>query len=77
MGASVTQGQRLTRRAELRAEIAKLESDLAALRQEEERLLAGCEHEYADGRSAATGASVKICAVCGRVLPNRDEKLWG
>jgi hypothetical protein len=73
----VTQAQRLTRRLELRAEIARLETELQTLRHEEERLLDGCEHDYADGRSAATGGRVKICAICGHVLPNRDEKLWG
>ncbi len=71
------QAERLARREELRAEIAKHEAALAALRAEEARLLDGCEHHYADGRSAATGGRVKICAICGHVLPGRDEKLWG
>jgi hypothetical protein len=73
----VTQAERLSRRAELRAEIAKRELELERLRLEEVRLLEGCEHSYADGRGASTGARVKICSVCGRLLPQRDEKLWG
>ena len=73
----MTQSERLTRREMLRADIAKLESDLAALREEEARLLADCEHQYADGRNASTGGRIRICAICGRVLKARDEKLWG
>jgi len=73
----VTQTERLARRDALRADIAKVETDLDALRTEEARLLDGCEHAYADGRNAATGGRVKICAICGRVLKQRDEKLWG
>jgi hypothetical protein len=73
----VTQAQRLARRAELQADITKLEAELQTLREEEARLLDSCEHDYADGRSAAAGGRVKICAICGRVLPHRDEKLWG
>lgn len=73
----MTQAERLTRRAELRGEIAKLELELDRLRVEETRLLDGCEHAYADGRGASTGARVKICSICGRLLPQRDEKLWG
>jgi hypothetical protein len=73
----VTQAERLARRAELRADIGKRERELEVLRIEETRLLDGCEHVYADGRNAATGGRVKICSICGRLLPNRDEKLWG
>ncbi len=73
----MTQPERLARRTELRAEIAKLEADLDALLAEEARLLDGCEHSYADGRAAVTGGRVKICSICGRVMPQRDEKLWG
>ena len=50
---------------------------LAALRAEEAKLLEGCEHAYEDGRHAVAGAQVKICAICGRLLRARDEKLWG
>jgi hypothetical protein len=73
----VTQAERLARRTELRADIAKRERDLEQLRLEETRLLDGCEHVYADGRGAGAGGRVKICSICGRLLPNRDEKLWG
>jgi hypothetical protein len=73
----VTQSERLARRDELRADIAKLEAELQALRTEESRLLDDCDHSYADGRGASTGARVRICAICGRVLKHRDEKLWG
>ena len=44
---------------------------------EEARLLEQCEHEYADGRHAVAGGRVKICAICGRLLKQRDDKLWG
>jgi NADH pyrophosphatase NudC (nudix superfamily) len=74
----VTQEQRLARRAELRADITRLEAELAELREAETRLLEGCEHVYADGRSAlAGGHQVRICAICGQVPKHRDEKLWG
>lgn len=73
----MTQGERLARRDALRAQIAKVEEELEALRSEEAQLLHGCEHAYADGRGAAAGGRVRICAICGRLLPNRDEKLWG
>lgn len=73
----MTQAERLARRTELRAEIAKLELELEKYRREEIRLLEGCEHSYADGRGASTGARVKICSICGRLLPQRDDKLWG
>ncbi len=58
----VTQAERLARREQLRADIAKRELDLEQMRAEESRLLEGCEHLYADGRGAATGGRVKICS---------------
>ncbi len=73
----MTQNERLSRRDQLRADIVKLEVDLAALREQESRLLEDCEHHYADGRNASTGGRVRICAICGRVLKQRDDKLWG
>lgn len=69
--------ERLSRREALRAEIAKQEAALEALRGEESRLLEDCEHTYRDGRRAGAGGRVKICAICGKLLPARDEKLWG
>lgn len=73
----MTQKDRLERRDTLRAEIEKHEKALDALRAEETRLLEGCEHTYPDGRRASAGGRIKICAICGKVLPARDEKLWG
>ncbi len=73
----MTQPERLARRAELREEIDKRKTELEALLEEEARLLDGCEHAYGDGRSAATGGRIRICAICGRLLKHRDEKLWG
>ncbi len=73
----MTQAERLARREELKADIAKLELDLEVLRAQEARLLDGCEHAYADGRKAAAGGRVRICSICGRVLKQREEKLWG
>ena len=73
----VTQAERLARREQLRADIAKRELELEQMRAEESRLLEGCEHVYSDGRGAATGGRVKICSICGRLLKARDEKLWG
>jgi len=73
----VTQAERLARREALRAEIARHEAEVESLRAEERQLLDGCEHTYPDGRRAAAGGRLKICAICGKVLPARDEKLWG
>lgn len=73
----MTQRERLDRRAVIEAQIAKHEAALAELRIERGRLLEGCEHAYSDGRTAVTGVKVKICAICGRVIPGKDEKLWG
>ncbi len=73
----MTQAERLARRDALRAQISKVETELDQLRSEEAQLLDGCEHAYADGRAAAAGGRVRICAICGRILPNRGEKLWG
>ena len=73
----VDQAERLARREQLRAEISKHENALAALRAEEALLLEECDHSYTDGRHAVVGGRLKICAICGRVLKGRDEKLWG
>lgn len=73
----MTQTERLARRDQIRAQMAKREAELAELRAEETRLLERCEHTLADGRSAAAGATIRLCSLCGRVLKGRDEKLWG
>ena len=61
----MTQAERLARREQLRADIAKQEVELEQLRAEESRLLETCEHLYADGRGAATGGRVKIARSAG------------
>lgn len=73
----MTQAERLAHREALRGKIAEHEAALVALRAEEAVLLEDCEHVYADGRQAMAGAQVKICAICGKLLRARDEKLWG
>ncbi|HEX9051580.1 MAG TPA: hypothetical protein VF841_13695 [Anaeromyxobacter sp.] len=73
----MTQAERLARRAELRADIDKVKGELEGLLEDESRLMEGCEHVYEDGRSAATGGRVRICAICGQLIKHRDEKLWG
>jgi hypothetical protein len=73
----MTQAERVARHEVLRAVISRLEGTLAELRAEQQRALDGCEHQYADGRGAATGGSTKVCAICGRVLKAKDDKLWG
>ena len=73
----MTQAERVARQEVLRDVIKKLEGALAEFRVEVERTLVGCDHTYPDGRSAGTGGSTKICAICGAVLKGRDAKLWG
>ncbi len=73
----MTQAERLARRAELREDIERRKAELQELLAEEARVLDGCEHLYADGRSASTGGRVRICSICGHLLKQREEKLWG
>jgi hypothetical protein len=73
----MTQAERVARQEVLRDVIKKLEGALAEFRVEVERTLVGCDHTYPDGRSAGTGGSTKICAICGGMLKGRDDKLWG
>jgi hypothetical protein len=73
----VTQAERLARQEVLRGVLARLEAMVAELRAEQVRTLEGCEHAYGDGRSAGTGGSTKVCAICGQVLKGREGKLWG
>jgi hypothetical protein len=61
----------------LRTVIGRLEAYLGELNAEQKKALEGCEHTYADGRSAATGSSTKICAICGAVVKGSGDKLWG
>jgi hypothetical protein len=73
----VTQTERLARHEVLRSVIARLEATLGELRAEQAKVLEGCEHTYPDGRAAAAGGSTKVCAICGKVLKGREDKLWG
>ncbi len=73
----MTQADLIARQEALRARIAKLEAEIETLRAEESRLLGSCGHQYADGRPALTGGTMKVCAVCGHVPKRTDEKLWG
>jgi len=73
----VTQAERVARQEILRTVIARLEAYLGELQAEQKKALDGCEHTYADGRSAATGTATKVCAICGQVVKGRDDKLWG
>jgi hypothetical protein len=61
----------------LRTVIARLEAYLGELHAEQKKALEGCEHSYADGRSAATGSATKVCAICGAVVKGSADKLWG
>ena len=75
----MTQTERLARRDELRAEIAKHESQLAALRAEEAEL-DECDHNYAGppachDRRAREGPARDIAAACCRHAIS--DKLWG
>jgi hypothetical protein len=67
----------MARQEVLRGVIQRLEKALAEFRDEEKRVLEGCEHVYPDGRAAATGAPTKVCAICGQIVKGRDDKLWG
>jgi len=73
----ITQAERLARKDVLRAEVAKREAEIRDLQEELSRLLADCEHTYANGAVAVAGNRTKVCVHCGRIVENRDEKLWG
>jgi len=73
----VTQAERVARQEILRTVIARLEAYLGELQAEQKKALEGCEHTYADGRSAATGSNTKVCAICGLVVKGSADKLWG
>jgi len=77
MEKSITQAERLARKDELRVEVAKREAEIRDLQEELSRLLADCEHTYANGSVAVAGNRTKICVHCGRIVQARDEKLWG
>ncbi|HEY7723893.1 MAG TPA: hypothetical protein VH880_01075 [Anaeromyxobacteraceae bacterium] len=73
----INQAERLARKDALRDQIAKRESEIRGLQEELSRLLADCEHTYANGQVAVAGTRTKICVHCGRIVPLHDEKLWG
>jgi len=72
-----TQAERIARKEFLRSDAAKLERQLRDLNEQIVRLLDGCEHTDANGRSAVIGGRTKVCAHCGRVVSPHPDKLWG
>lgn len=72
----ITQAERLARKDELRVEVAKREAEIRDLQEQLAKLLADCEHTYADGQVAVAGNRTKICVHCGRIVQGH-EKLWG
>ncbi len=74
----LTQAERLARKDFLRSDVAKLERQLRDLQEQIARLLEGCEHTDASGRSSVIGGRTKVCAHCGRIVTaSHTEKLWG
>lgn len=73
----LTQAERLARKDFLRNDVAKLERQLRELQEQLARLLEGCEHTDANGRSSVVGGRTKVCAHCGRIVTAHNEKLWG
>ena len=73
----LTQAERLARREFLKSDAAKLERQLRDLQEQLARLLEGCEHTDANGRSSIVGGRTKVCAHCGRIIPAHTDKLWG
>ena len=73
----LTQAERIARKDFLRSDVAKLERQLSDLREQIARLLEGCEHTDATGRSAIIGGSTRVCAHCGRIVAPHGDNLWG
>ncbi len=73
----LTQAERLARKEFLRSDAAKLERQLRELQEQIARLLEGCEHTDASGRSAVIGGRTRVCAHCGRIVVGHSDKLWG
>jgi len=73
----LTQPERLARREFLKSDAAKLERQLRDLQEQLVRLLDGCEHTDANGRSSIVGGRTKVCAHCGRIITGHTDKLWG
>jgi hypothetical protein len=72
-----TQAERIARKEFLKSDAAKLERQLRELQEQIMRLLEGCEHTDANGRSSVIGGRTKVCAHCGRVVTPHPDKLWG
>ncbi len=73
----LTQAERIARTEFLKSDAAKLERQLRDVQDQIARLLEGCEHTDAAGRSAVVGGRTKVCAQCGRIVTGHTEKLWG
>jgi len=73
----LTQAERLARKEFLKSDAAKLERQLRDVQEQIARILEGCEHTDAGGRSAVVGGRTKVCAHCGRIVAGHVEKLWG
>ena len=73
----ITQAERLDRKEQLRAEVAKREAEIRDLQAELQALLVDCEHTYANGQLAVAGNRTKVCVHCGRIVQSHGEKLWG
>ena len=73
----LTQAERLARREFLKSDAAKLERQMRDLQEQLARLLEGCEHTDANGRSSLVGGRTKVCAHCGRIITGHTDKLWG
>jgi hypothetical protein len=73
----LTQAERIARKDFLRSDVAKLERQLSELQEQIARLLEGCEHTDATGRSAIIGGNTKVCAHCGRIVAPHGDSLWG
>ncbi len=73
----LTQAERLARKEFLKSDAAKLERQLRDIQDQIARLLEGCEHTDANGRSSVVGGRTKVCAHCGRIVAGHSEKLWG
>ena len=73
----LTQAERIARKDFLRSDVAKLERQLRYLQEQIARLLEGCEHTDATGRSALIGGGTRVCAHCGRIVEMHGDSLWG
>lgn len=73
----LTQAERLARTEYLKNDVSKLERQIRDLQEQITRLLDSCEHTDGAGRTSVIGGRTKVCTFCGRVVANKNEKLWG